>query len=205
MNKKTTCTKAEFARQLGINRSHITRAVTAGYIDIVGKGRTSKVKLDGSNTIQFIESTIANTAARKNQPPPPPVESATGTGVEVQDLNDVDIDTINLQQLNKNLLDRFKAVEDIRMKKQKRLKVRGELVERETVTRTLSKLFSIHVNQLRTLGDTLSPDIAAVFGSSDPELIVGVSNIVNEEVFKILEHIKSLFLEWVEQEDLKLE
>jgi hypothetical protein len=110
---------------------------------------------------------------------------------------------IGLETLSKPILDRLKAIEEIRTKKQKRLKERNDLVRRDAVRRVFSKLFMIHVNQLRTLDRNIVPDIAAIYGDDNPTLNAEVSAVINGEVFKVLDQIKIEFNKWLEDFEVK--
>ena len=128
------------------------------------------------------------------------------SGVPLEDdiLEDLDLDAmsenggIRLSAVSKADLDRLKTIEQIRLQKQKTAQARGELVTRVSVQKVFSKLFMIHVNQLRTLDQGLAPVLASVFGNDDPELTVKAGVVVNAEIFKILMQIKRLFNDWLE-------
>jgi hypothetical protein len=82
-------------------------------------------------------------------------------------------------------------------------KARGNLIKRSLVQRVFAKLYTVDTNELLPLKDRLSPEIAALVGVDDPELILKINKRIEKEIYKSLKHIKRLmddFLESIEVE-----
>lgn len=97
-------------------------------------------------------------------------------------------------QANVNALKAMEQIEQIRLKTQKE---RQELVSRDLVKRVFAKIYTIDVNELRTIGDKLAPDIAALCDVDDAETILKVNQRIEKEVYKSLHHIKRLVSDYL--------
>jgi hypothetical protein len=86
-----------------------------------------------------------------------------------------------------------KSQEQARKLKLQNQRERNELVPRILVRRVFGQLYLIDTNELRTLGDKLASEVAALCGVDDPNLIVSINQRIETEVFRSLEHIKKRF------------
>lgn len=108
--------------------------------------------------------------------------------------------------LGKHNVDILKTVEQIRGMQVKREKERNELVSRTLTQRVFHKLYIVDTNEFKTLGDKLAPDLAAIAGVDDSEITIQMSQRVEKEVYKILNHIKRIindFLKKIDAEEIK--
>jgi hypothetical protein len=69
---------------------------------------------------------------------------------------------------------------------------RGQLIERKLVQTVFGRLYQIDSNQLKTLGAKLAPDIAGEMGIEDTGSLLRIEQKIDEEVSKMLAHIKRL-------------
>ena len=60
-------TRANFAKLVGKSRQYITKAVDAGLVGIVGKGRVAKVNLDDALTVQFMQICKENSDVKQGK------------------------------------------------------------------------------------------------------------------------------------------
>lgn len=88
----------------------------------------------------------------------------------------------------------IEQIEQIRLRTQKE---RQLLVERDLVKRVFSKIYTIEVNELRIIGDTLAPEIASYFNSDDSEAILKTNQRIEKEIYKALNHIKRLISDYL--------
>jgi hypothetical protein len=76
---------------------------------------------------------------------------------------------------------------------------RGLLIERSTVQTVFGRLHTIDVNELRTLGAKLAPDVAGLLGVDDPEKLLQVEKRIDDEVLKSLAHIKRVLNDFLKR------
>lgn len=84
---------------------------------------------------------------------------------------------------------RLESAEKIRVE---RMAKRGQLIDRAVIATVFAKLWQIDSNQLKTLGAKLAPKIAGKFGIEDAGSILGIERVMDEEIARILSHIKRL-------------
>jgi hypothetical protein len=101
---------------------------------------------------------------------------------------------------------RLKAIEAVKQAQIKNAKDRGQLISRDLVRQVLAQIFTIDVNEWRTLSANLTPELASVFGIHDAEKLIEAEARIDQEVFAILQHSKRItndFLKSIEAEGLK--
>ena len=200
-------TKAEFSRVAGVCTASIAKAIKTGRVKVFGEGRSARVDaMDPVNMMYINGIEVHPTAGRKksssvpNKPGPAPLPPS-----EVEDLTEL-LDSGNLGVISKQSADRIKTIAQIQQIRVKTEEMRKELIPRVLVQRIISKLYTIDVNEFRTLGPNLAPEIAALAGIDDSETIIKIEAIVEKEVYNILRHVKRLmddFLKSVEAEEIK--
>ena len=201
--------KAEFARLAGVSTPAISKAIKDERIVIFGKGRLAKIDALHPINLQYINSIEDHpTAGGKksssvpNKPGPAPLPP-----IEVEDLTKL-LDSDNLGALSKQSADRLKTIAQIKQIQINTEKLRNDLIPRVLVQRIISRLYTIDVNEFRTLGPNLAPEIAALASIDDSETIIKIEAIVEKEVYNILRHVKRLmddFLKSVGAEEIPLE
>jgi hypothetical protein len=104
---------------------------------------------------------------------------------------DADIDADGMfdtkRELEKDLLRQRKLNLELKTKKE-----RGQLIDRELVKAYDAKSAAIDAQELLTLGQRISANLAAAFGKDDPKSKIKAKTIVDKEVFGAIEHKKRM-------------
>lgn len=87
----------------------------------------------------------------------------------------------------------LKVIEGIREKQIKNDRERLKLVDRDLVRRLFGELYLIHTNQFKTMGSKLSGPIAAAAGVDNAETLNAIEAIIEREVFRNLDAVKTMF------------
>ena len=155
-------TRKELAALVAISGPAITKAVKAGRVRLVGTGQNARVDITDPVNVEFVngyndrvrkEPTPSGVKSQKipdstkGSPLPPPTD---------EDLVDV-VNAGNIGALSKASADRLKVISQIQQIQVKTAQQRGELIDRALVQRVISKLYTIDVNEFRTLGPNLAP------------------------------------------------
>ena len=197
-------TKSKFAGLCGVSKVAVGLACKEGKIDVVGEGRTQKVDLTGDRSIQYM-----NLQRDKKAPPPTPVHNSAPqptvtyadageaekkdtelTEKVVEAIGDGKQITIDVAALSKTSVDKLRQIENIRKVQVETAKKRGELIDRNVLRSFMAEMYSIDVNEFQTLGPNLAPEVAAMLGVDDADSIIKVGQLIEAEVFKVLEHVK---------------
>ena len=186
---------SQFAKEAGVSRQAISKAVAAGAL----AARPDK-KLETTHPInaEYIKNKKREAEETQADKPKNPKSNTSGvnkSNPEVKTDNSVDLIDIHgdLSEYNKHGLDRVKIIRQIkRMELEDNIK-RGALVDKKIVRTVFAKLVEIHMNEFLTIKDKLVPDISALFEISDPEKVVAAGERMDEELWKVLNHIKSIF------------
>ena len=185
-NPKMKFRQSELAKMYKINRSTVNRMVSGGklFCDADGfieesdflvlyrkspawsKRResatleeqakiTASLPLTSPNQLTGDQRSIPNMAST-------PTEASGGGDSSVVDLDEVDLTKINMKTLDKAVLDRLKAVEDIREKSRKNDLAESKLISRVQVKRFMGKMGEIDANEWgafpsRVVDDVLRP------------------------------------------------
>lgn len=104
---------------------------------------------------------------------------------------------IHAARLSRQSAEHLKVLESIREKQIKNDKLRGALVDREVVKRLLGRLYLIHTNQFKPMGDKLSSSVASKAGIDDSEMISEIGKIIEKEVYRNLGAVKRLFSDYL--------
>ena len=81
---------------------------------------------------------------------------------------------------------------------------RKDLISRELISHVFRKIYTIDSTEWRGLGPRIAPDIMAICEVEDPTKEVEISDLVEQQVFRTLGHVKRLinsFLEDIESEE----
>jgi hypothetical protein len=148
-----------------------------------GKSKTKKSKAKKSTAVK------ANTADKQKKVD----RGGSSKEINLDDMKER-VSYGAVTQANVNALKAMEQIEQIRLKTQKE---RQQLVERELIKRVFSKIYTIEVNELRIIGDTLAPEIASYFNSDDSEAILKTNQRIESEVYKALNHIKRLIADYL--------
>lgn len=188
-------TKAAYARCAGVSRAAIQQAVNEGRLVL---GNTGKLDVKQPTNAEYLADKRKGQTAKQDPKPKKtktcakPAKQTPEPTIDVSDLPQ-DLETLSHASANK-----LKTIEQIRQYQVKTDEMRKKLVPRETVRSVFSKLHMVDVNQWRTLGPSVAPDIAALIGADDDETILEISNLIEVEVFKILGQCKRLLNDYLE-------
>jgi hypothetical protein len=184
-------TQAELSRIAKCSRAAVNQAVKSSRLrKIKGSG---KLNLDDKLTKVFIEDTLQNIVKRNPETIQKHNKSNRKPGNNNPNSPDLKLSPDNPdEQLQKLYWDIRKTKESALKVEVERNKARGVLIKRDLVQRVFAKLYTIDSNELKPLGDKLAPEIAAIFESDDPKLILKVNKKIEKEIFRSLGHIKRL-------------
>jgi hypothetical protein len=193
--------QTEFARLAGVSKPAITKAVRLGRVVKVDK---LGIDTEHPTNDQYLKSqNVARQKSRRDKKAPkrpkklPPASNkaisieelenfAVGDQIEISESYDLN----GNQMIDRATAERLKIIEQARAMQIKREQMRGELVDRKTVSRIMNMLYKIDTGELKPLGDTLAPEIAAICGVDDDEIKHQINERIEKEIYKTLEHIK---------------
>lgn len=199
--------RSKFAKHAGVSRAAITMACQAGTLVI-----RPDDKLDTDNPVNkdyIIRNKNKNkksknkpSQAAKSPPSEPEIENFTLPS------EDMDFDELSryLEALSQSSAEKLKTISQIRQLQVKTKKERQELISRKLISKIFAKLYMIDVNEWRTLGANLAPEIAAIAAIDDDETIIKVGEAIEKEVFIVLQHVKRLvndFLKTIKAKELE--
>ena len=184
-------TQAELSRIAKCSRAAVNQAVKSNRLrKIKGSG---KLNLNDKLTKVFIEDTLQNIV--KHNPGTLPKRNKSNRKPDNNNPNspNLEISSDNPdEQMQKLYWDIRKTKESALKVEVERNKARGVLIKRDLVQRVFAKLYTIDSNELKPLGDKLAPELAAIFESDDPKLILKVNKKIEKEIFRSLGHVKRL-------------
>lgn len=188
-------TKSEFSRYSGVARPSIYKAIDKNRLVTTKTG-----KLDVTNQINA-DFVLAHSGKTVTPPPEPkkPTKKVSKRRPPIQNAETFDLNNLprDLETLSASSANKLKTIEQIRQYQVKTDEMRKELVKRDTVRAVFSKLYMIDVNQWRTLGPAVAPELAAIAGTDDEETILRMANEIEKEVFKILKQCKRLLNDYL--------
>lgn len=125
-------------------------------------------------------------------PPPPenPLDLINGEGDFDAEMMLEQVAALNFTTLTKIQVDKVHKLETLLKVRVERQHKRRELIERALVQTVFSRLYGIDVNELRTIGAKLAPAISGILGCDNPEVILAVEKVIDDEIIKSLAHIK---------------
>lgn len=113
---------------------------------------------------------------------------------------DLDYSPDDLNTLSHTSVNKLKTIEQIRKIQVDTDEKRQVLIPRKEVQKLFSKLYMVDVNQWRTMGPSLSPEIASIIGTDDNEIMLEISNLIDKEVFIILKQIKRIINDFLKEQ-----
>ncbi len=200
-------TKSKFAKRAGVSRAAITKACQAGALVVRPDG-----KLDIDNPVNKDYIIRNKNKAKKSKDKPsqnaessPPKAETENAILPFRDVNFEDL-SCHLENLTQSSIIKLKDIAHVRQLQVRTKKERQELISRRLISKVFAKLYMIDVNEWRTLGANLAPEIAAVAAIDDNEIIIKVGEIIEKEVFIVLRHVKRIvndFLKTIEAKELE--
>jgi hypothetical protein len=217
-------TRAKLAERVGVTRQAIGDAVKNGRLRLVGEGRAAKIDLHDSLTKDYIFNTNAQRkekAPERSQQPqgtqkplpgdsrpvreikmPPAISEDLPGATQLPRLEDMTDE--QMRALSRTDLDRLEGIEKIRDKKIKNDQARNVLIARSFVAHHMSKVFQVDSTELLTLPTRLSPDIASLTKTDKPDTILEIERLIEEQIFRSLNHKKKIINEFLEQVEAEL-
>jgi hypothetical protein len=214
----------ELARRAGVKKQAITYQVKKGLLPRVvspegkqGFNETDPRILDyiahASSQRATAHGTVVapaeNLGVNEAQPPapssPPPKKTRKSAAAAAPvappaDSDDEDDDELGagLDYLEKGDLDRAKVREQIIKARIDNNVARGKYLPREDVKRVFGRVYSVHTSILRPLSSKLGPDLAALFGNTDPALTLRAIQAIDAEVYRALGMIQRRLIDYLD-------
>lgn len=199
--------KSKFSIVAGVSRAAITMAGQAGILVVRPDG-----KLDTDNPVNKDYIIRNKNKNKKSKNKPSQAANPPSSEPEIKDLTlpseDMHFDELStyLEALPQSSAEKLKTISQIRQLQVKTKKDRQELISRKLISKIFAKLYMVDVNEWRTLGAHLAPEIAAIAGIDDDETIIKVGEAIEKEVFIVLQHVKRIvndFLKTIKAEELE--
>ncbi len=174
----------ELAEKLGISRQAVNQAVLAG--KLVRDSGFGLIDMDKQINRDWYEPRWQKAQELMNLP--------DTMNVEMLDPEKAleEISASDLKRLPKSEIDKLKAMEQMLKAQIDRKIKRKELIPRALVQSVFGVLYTIDANELKTLGSKVSAEVAGICGTDDPEAVLLVEKRIEQEVTKILAHIKQI-------------
>jgi hypothetical protein len=115
-----------------------------------------------------------------------------GTAARGRKLDPLEVESRSEVELRKALA----ATEKIELQN---AETRRELIRADDDKRTWAKFYSVLTGELLPLFSKLAPDLAAALGVHDDAAITKVQEIGDAEIFRTLDHAKSVMQSWLEE------
>lgn len=116
-----------------------------------------------------------------------------------QRLNDLTL--ADIQGLSKTVIDHIKSIIDIQKVKIKNDAMTGVLISRKVVRKCFDQFIAIDNAILKTLGTSLSAEIAGIFESTDTEKILNTQRLLDNEIRKAIETKRMKYINWLSRLD----
>lgn len=193
--------RVEFAQLCGITPQGVHRAIKRERVHLT----QGKVDPDHPTNRHYREQSRNRGAAQSPAPaaPPPPAgpKSAQPPGSKSKKTNgltehaqaQLEQNEIVERQTTikfKNEADLQKTIEQHKALQLKNDAARNQLISRDLVKRVFGELYQIETTELLTLGEKISPEIAALFGLDDQQAVLDVGKVIQKEISKTLEHVE---------------
>ena len=102
-------------------------------------------------------------------------------------------------KLPKSWVEKLRIYEQVKQIKQKREQERRTLIPVRYLRLILGKLFEIHSTEFLTVKSKIIPDLAGIFECNDAEILLKAERQVDEELWRVLQHIKIEFDRFLKQ------
>jgi len=177
--------------ELGISRQAVYALMRKGHLYAAGPGKIDDA--DPRNASWF---------AKRRKETPAPVAA-------VEDIDELDgtealtrlLNASNIQSMSYADVQKVQKIESALKTRVERQQKRGELIERTIVKTLFGKIYQVDVQELRTLGSKIAPEVAGLMGIDDPSMILMVEQRIDGEILKSLAHIKHIIDEFLNSND----
>jgi hypothetical protein len=185
-----------FARMCGIKRQSVSAAVRK--LTLFTSGKSKKIDLDNPTNGAYLKKCQYRNRVRaaddekieaceaegiKTNPLPTPVHKGR------QKEASPSFDPVGQAHVEDMATRKIRA--GVEQAELKLAEARGKLVSRKDVELVFGQIHSVDVQEFHTLAQRVGPLIAAACGIEDPEKLIKINTILEAEIFKSLEHIKS--------------
>lgn len=146
-------------------------------------------------------------------PPPPPGDRMPpaeqhGPGEDMLNLEQIlhALETLDLTKISAAGVQKVARLETALKTRADRMAKRGQLIDRALVSTVFNRLYQIDSNELKTIGAKVAPDVGAELGVEDPETLLRIEKRIEDEILKVLAHIKRTlddFLRGVDAEPIE--
>jgi hypothetical protein len=217
---ETEITQANFAKFVGVSKAAISKAIKRGMLEL---NENRKIDLENRKTKIYVQSRAdKNSAAQKKAE----TDAKVGQAVAIEKLKNSRKDELrdqeNAESLGNYAGGSVPGAEQTRTKdlrfmekleldeEEKRLKIqkleisnakdRADLIDRNFVERFVSVLYSIDVNEFMQFSAKLTPRICqGIFKCDDPEKMMAVNKLLDDEGWKTLQHIQRRVNDFLEE------
>ena len=202
-------TRAKFAKMCGVGRQTVYMAIRSGRVFESGVGR--KISLTNEVNLAYLKKCQYRKKIRDADKEKIKEQQANGV---VSNPTPTVIPKKNLENPPSNFKDppEVSRIEDMATRKIRagveaaELKLdeaRGRVVKRKDVELLFGRIHSVDVQEFHTFAQRMGPILAAACGIEDPKLIIKISTILNDEIFKSLAHIKSHIDKFLEEHEVR--
>lgn len=182
-------TKSELSRMAGVSPAAINDAIKNEKLRLVGEGRKSKIDLHDSLTEKYLKNSNRQRQKKKESTE----QSSLPNNIPPDD--DIPPDDENIS---------FKARKEkeqwIKLKLANEEKMKN-LIPVGMVQRMFGEMNQVFYESLHILGERLSPLLCGRCKVDDPETILDVQKLIDEDVFRTIESLKQISLERVQTFD----
>jgi phage terminase small subunit len=193
---KNTTLKAHFARDYGLSKPAVHKAIKTGKIQTVEVDGKEVIDLDHRLTKEYMRLHSGKKDKPKKTPQKKSKPEKETDDEESQRLGlqlSLELSDDQLLRFEKVDIDKLDKIESARTRQFNREVSRGNYIDRDLVKSVFAQLYSVDTNELKEMEDRLTPLICGVFKMNDdsPEA-VQVRRLLNEEITKSLQHIQRI-------------
>ena len=198
---------AAFARQIGLTRQAVSKAIQTGVIPTITVNGKPMINPGNPAVIEYARNALYSRSSgaksakiseavadrkKKNAETLNPV-IVTEKDIPAYLKKMADSGNLSFEQflgLSKSEADKIKIYEQLKQIRVHTDRDRKELISRKLVRVVMGKLHEIDVNEFLQLKTKIVPDIAGIMGCTDAAKMLECEKKIDEEMYKILRHVK---------------
>ena len=181
--------RTKYAKSLGIDEKVVRNAIEQGRLVVEPHGK--KGLIDDTRLESKLFAKEMQLSDRAGKPRPPSLLDKPKPEREQREPSPRQVEALDLKYRKELAITREKELKNERF--------RGQLVDRQTVSQVLNKVWSIHQSEFVPIANKVAPEIASMFGCEDPEKITAARNRLDAELWKVLGSIKRALQEYIEE------
>lgn len=194
MAGRNTINVTGFARECKCSRQTIYTAIKKK--DVIQR-EDGDIDLDNDTNRQFKINKIGGVSKKPGpEPKPEPVEQ-TNLDFTLDDLDGVE-QFIDFDKAPKNMIDKFRSLEQARGFRIANEQKRGLLISRHLVLNLLNEIYALDCGQFKNMADKMSAEVGAIFENEDPSLLLRVDELLTIEINSTLVLIKDKIEHFIE-------